>query len=65
MIQVANFPFGVSWYQGDLESNRAGVAHVEYVGRFQQETFAIAPNTAPAPFVHSSPTPEARSTFKP
>jgi hypothetical protein len=61
IIQVPNFPFGVSWYQGDLESNRAGVAHVEYVGRFQQETFAIAPNTAPAPSVHSSPTPDAAS----
>jgi hypothetical protein len=59
VIQVPNFPFGVSWYQGDLETNRAGFAHQEYVGRFNQETFAIAPNTAPAPSVHSSPTPDA------
>ena len=59
VIQVPNFPFGVSWYQGDLETNRGGFAHQEYVGRFNQETFAIAPNSAPAPAVHSSPTPDA------
>jgi hypothetical protein len=61
VIQVPNAPFGVSWYQGDLETNRGGFAHQEYVGRFSQETFAIAPNTAPAPSVHSSPTPDATS----
>jgi hypothetical protein len=61
VIQVPNAPFGVSWYQGDLETNRWGFAHQEYVGRFNQETFAIAPNTAPAPAVHSSPTPDATS----
>jgi hypothetical protein len=61
IIQVPNAPFGVSWYQGDLETNRGGYAHQEYVGRFQVETFAIAPNVAPAPSVHSSPTPDATS----
>ncbi len=61
VIQVPNAPFGVSWYQGDLESNNHGRAHQKYVGRFQVETFAIAPNTAPAPSVHSSPTPDATS----
>ncbi len=61
VIQVPNAPFGVSWYQGHLETNRWGFAHQEYVGRFNQETFAIALNTAPAPSVHSSPTPDATS----
>ncbi len=55
VIQVPNAPFGVSWYQGDLESNSSGKAHQEYVGRFSKETFAIALNTAPAPLVHSQP----------
>jgi hypothetical protein len=59
VIQVPNAPFGVSWYQGDLETNRVGFAHQEYVGRFNQETFAIALNSAPAPSVHTSPTPDA------
>lgn len=61
VIQVPNAPFGVSWYQGDLESNRYGRAHGEFIGRFSQETFAVAPNTAPAPQVHSSPIADATS----
>lgn len=52
VIQVPNAPFGVSWYQGDLESDKDGVADGRFVGRFNQETFAVAPGTAPAPVVH-------------
>lgn len=55
VLQVPNAPFGVSWYQGDLESDRWGNAHGEFVGRFSRETFAIAPGTAPAPSVHTTP----------
>ena len=55
VIQVPNAPFGVSWYEGDLETNTHGRGHQTYVGRFSVETFAIAPNTAPAPVVHTSP----------
>lgn len=61
VIQVPNFPFGVSWYQGDLETDETGTASVEYAGRFSEETFAIAPGVAPAPVRHSSPTPDASS----
>ena len=61
VIQVPNAPFGVSWYQGDLETNRDGVANGTFVGRFNEETFAVAPGTAPAPSVHSSPTADATS----
>jgi hypothetical protein len=61
VIQVPNAPFGVSWYQGDLESNSHGRAYGHFVGRFNQETFAVAPNTAPAPSVHHSPIPDATS----
>ena len=63
-IQVPNAPFGVSWYQGDLETDKHGNARGTFVGRFSAETFAIAPNTAPAPSVHSSPTPDATSNPK-
>lgn len=59
VIQVPNTPFGVSWYQGDLESNDKGRAHGKFVGRFSQETFAVAPNVAPAPKVHSTPVADA------
>ncbi len=61
VIQVPNAPFGVGWYQGDLETNKKGVADGTFVGRFSQETFAVAPGTAPAPSVHSTPIPDATS----
>jgi hypothetical protein len=51
IIQVPNAPFGVSWYQGDLESDANGDAIGHYAGRFNVETFAVAPNVAPAPVV--------------
>ena len=55
VIQVPNAPFGISWYQGDLESNGAGHAHGTFIGRFSVETFAVAPGVAPAPQVFNSP----------
>jgi hypothetical protein len=55
VIQVPNAPFGLSWYQGDLESNASGVAEGRFVGRFNIETFIVAPGTASAPVVHHSP----------
>jgi hypothetical protein len=61
VIQVPNAPFGVSWYQGDLESDQNGEANGTFIGRFNQETFAIAPGTAPAPQVHHGPFPDAAS----
>jgi hypothetical protein len=61
VIQVPNAPFGVSWYQGDLESDGHGVADGRFIGRFNEETFAVAPGTAPAPSVHHSPIPDATS----
>ncbi|HWL68771.1 MAG TPA: hypothetical protein VNS22_10355 [Geminicoccus sp.] len=51
VIQVPNFPFGVSWYVGDLETNWKGVAKKTFISRFSRETFAVAPNVAPAPKV--------------
>ena len=45
VTQLPNAPFGISWYQGDLESNAQGKAHVKFVGRFSVETFAVAPGT--------------------
>jgi hypothetical protein len=59
VIQVPNAPFGISWYQGDLDSNGRGHAEGTFIGRFSIETFAVAPNVAPAPQVHQSPIPDA------
>jgi hypothetical protein len=61
VLQVPDAPFGVGWYQGDLETNRYGNGHGRFVGRFSVETFAVAPGTAPAPSVHHSPIPDATS----
>ena len=62
VIQVPKAPFGVAWYQGDLETNREGEAHGRFVGRFSIETFAVAPGVAPAPVVFDDqPFPDASS----
>ncbi len=59
VIQVPNAPFGLSWYQGDIETNEEGEGFQRFVGRFNEETFIVAPGSAPAPLVHSSPIPDA------
>jgi hypothetical protein len=61
VIQTPNAPFGISWYQGDLESDSTGNAHGTFVGRFSIETFAVAPGTAAAPAVFHGPFPSASS----
>jgi hypothetical protein len=55
VIQVPNAPFGMSWYQGDFETNDHGRADAVFIGRFNTETFVVAPGTAPAPVVHDQP----------
>jgi hypothetical protein len=52
VIQVPNAPFGDAWYQGDLESGARGNATGTYVGRFNKETFLVAPGVAQAPVEH-------------
>jgi hypothetical protein len=54
VIQVPNGPFGLSWYQGDIKTNGKGRGRGTFVGRFNIETFIVAPDTAPAPVVHQS-----------
>ncbi len=61
ITQLPNAPFGIAWYQGDLETDKHGNAHQSYVGRFSVETFAVAPGSGPAPVVHTSPIPDANT----
>jgi hypothetical protein len=49
VIQVPNAPFGLSWYQGDIETDGRGKGSREFIGRFSIETFIVAPGIAPAP----------------
>ena len=51
VIQQPNDPFGVAWYQGDLDTNSQGYGKVRVIGIFSQETFAFAPGSVKAPQV--------------
>jgi hypothetical protein len=62
VIQIPHSPFGLSWYQGDIETNRHGNGRQEFLGRFNIETFIVAPGliSSPAPVVHNQqPFPDA------
>ena len=59
VIQVPKAPFGVSWYQGDIQTDKNGRGHQHFIGRFSIETFAVAPGSAPAPVVFTGPFPDA------
>lgn len=53
VTQVPDAPFGISWYQSDLHTDGWGAGQVTVVGRFNKETFSVAPGAAPAPVVHA------------
>jgi len=52
VIQVPTAPFGLAWYQGDIETDDSGRGAAMFIGRFSSETFIVAPGAAPAPDVH-------------
>ena len=52
VIQVPNLPFGMSWYQGDIHTNVWGKGFARFVGRFNKETFVVAPKSTVAPSIH-------------
>ncbi|SEI28552.1 hypothetical protein [Paraburkholderia hospita] len=58
VIQVPNPPFGLSWYQGDIETDGSGKGSQRFIGRFNIETFIVAPNVAPAPIVFNNAFPD-------
>jgi hypothetical protein len=55
VIQVPDAPFGLSWYQGDIRTDCGGKGHERFIGRFNVETFIVAPGVAPAPVVFDQP----------
>jgi hypothetical protein len=56
VLQKATAPFGVAWYQGDIDSWGDGNSDTHhFIGRFSIETFAVAPGVAPAPVVFDEP----------
>jgi hypothetical protein len=59
VIQKPGAPFGLAWYQGDIETDESGEGHGRFVGRFNEETFIVAQGSVPAPLVHNGPFPDA------
>jgi hypothetical protein len=51
VIQQPNSPFGVSWYQVDLDTDNKGNGEVRVIGIFSEETLAFAPERVKAPQV--------------
>ena len=54
-LRTALAPFGLAWYQGDIETDSHGNGSGTFVGRFNVETFIVAPGVAPAPVVFNHP----------
>lgn len=65
ITQLPNAPFGLSWYQSDLQSDIYGTAAVTVIGRFNVETFAVAPGVGPAPTPHSDKDADSNPAFAP
>jgi hypothetical protein len=42
VIQLPDSPFGVAWYQSDLQTHANGKGHVTVQGRFNHETFSLS-----------------------
>ncbi len=55
VIQLPRAPFGVAWYQGDIQTDERGRGSQQFIGRFSIETFAVAQGSGPAPVVHDQP----------
>ena len=51
LLQQPNSPFGVSWYQGDISTDKKGHGTGHFVGIFNDEVFAISPGAVKPPKV--------------
>ncbi len=51
LTQVPKAPFGMAWYQGDIETDGNGNGVGDFTGIFSRETFIVAPGVAPAPVI--------------
>ena len=65
VIQVPAAPFGMSWYQGDIQTGSDGRGTGRFVGRFGIETFIVAPGTASAPTPHGNRDARSNPATKP
>jgi len=65
VTQVPDAPFGIAWYQSDLESDQSGNAEVVVRGRFNEETFALATGETDAPTPHGDDDADTNPAFDP
>jgi hypothetical protein len=49
VLQVPTAPFGMSWYQGDIVTDKKGRGSEEFFGIFSSELFVFAPASRAAP----------------
>jgi hypothetical protein len=64
-IQVPNKPFGLAWYNGDIQTDSRGIGVGHFVSRYSVETFIVSPGVAPAPNVFTKqPFPDATQGVK-
>lgn len=49
VIQAPDKPFGMAWYQGDIQTDGNGNGVGDFVGRFSIETFVVATGATSAP----------------
>jgi len=64
-IQVPNAPFGLAWYNGDIETDDRGVGVGHFVARYNAETFIVSPGAVPAPQTFTKPPfPDAKQGVK-
>jgi hypothetical protein len=54
-IQVPNAPFGLAWYNGDIETDGRGIGVGHFTARYNVETFIVSPGAVPAPQVFTKP----------
>jgi hypothetical protein len=52
VLQVPTAPFAMSWYQGDIATDKHGRGREKFFGIFSDETFAFAPAVRTAPQTH-------------
>jgi hypothetical protein len=68
VLQLPKEPYGIAVYEGDIETNAHGNGKGRFIGRFNAESFVIAPQEGDAPVVHDGGTyPDASTnpTFNP
>jgi hypothetical protein len=49
VIQAPDKPFGMAWYQGDIQTDGNGRGVGDFVGRFSIETFVVATGATSSP----------------